>query len=51
MRAEKKIKKHGRYQLSLEEQFEYILVFPLETAVKVSYQAEKNVSPYVLCKN
>ena len=33
MKEEKKIKKHGKYQLSLEVQFEYVLVFPVETAV------------------
>ena len=49
MKEEKKIKKHGKYQLSLEAQFQYVLVFPLETAVnalKARYQAEMNVSPY-----
>ena len=33
MKEEKKIKKHGKYQLSLEAQFEIVLAFPLETVV------------------
>ena len=33
MKEEKKIKKHGKYQLSLEAQFEFVLAIPLETVV------------------
>ena len=41
MKEEKKIKKHGKYQLSLEAQFEYVLVFPLETVVNALRQVIK----------
>ena len=42
MKEEKKIKnKHGKYQLSLEAQFEYVLLFPLETVVNALRQVIK----------
>ena len=41
MKEEKKIKKHGKYQLILEAQFEYVFLFPLETVVNALRQVIK----------
>ena len=41
MKEEKKIKKHGKYQLSFKAQFENVLLFPLETVVNALRQVIK----------